>query len=77
MTGAAQAPKFCGDKLRLANEYRVYTDQYNCSVKMLHQRTGVLLKLAYQELFQSTEEARILSEKARLALERHIVEHGC
>jgi hypothetical protein len=77
MTSAAQSPQPCTEKRRLAGEYRTYTDQYNRSVKALHQRTGVLQKAAYRELFRSTEQARALSEKARRDLERHIAEHGC
>jgi len=63
--------------MQLAHDYSVYADQYARAVTALRQPMGIVPKRDYSDLLRATEDARSLSEKARLALEKHTGEHGC
>jgi hypothetical protein len=67
----------CEEKSRMAREYEVATSAFSESVKELHRKIGTSLKDEYTRLTQISNEARVQSEQARLALEKHIATHGC
>jgi hypothetical protein len=67
----------CEEKARLATEYNVTTAAFSEAVKQLHQRIGTSPKKEYTRLTQISNEARVQSEQAQLALEKHIAAHGC
>ncbi len=73
----AERGEACSEKLRLASEYRVYAAQYSEAVKNLQKRMGVLSKAGYDDLLIASEASRDRAEKARLALNLHVHEHGC
>lgn len=67
----------CKEKTRLVNEYEMKTNKFAAVLTELHQKMGTSLKAEYDRLQLLVDEARIQSEQARLALERHIAEHNC
>jgi hypothetical protein len=67
----------CEEKDRLLREYEAATVAFSAAVKELRQRMGTSPKEEYKRLAQSSNDARVKSEGARLALEQHIDAHGC
>lgn len=67
----------CEEKVRLASEYVEATSKFSKAVRELHERIGTSLKGEYDRLERASEEARVRSEHARLALEQHIAAHRC
>jgi hypothetical protein len=67
----------CEEKARLLRKYNVPTAGFSETVKELHRRMGTTPKEEYIRLTQISNEARLQSEQARLALEQHIAVHGC
>jgi hypothetical protein len=67
----------CEEKARLVRKYNVATAGFSETVKELHWRIGTSPKEEYTRLMQISNEARVQSEQARLALEKHIAAHGC
>ena len=70
-------PPQCEDKARLMEEYGLAADEYSRTVNMLRQSMGILPKAEYDQIRNFIEVARLRSETARLALDRHIRQHGC
>jgi hypothetical protein len=68
---------FCEEKTRLGTEYDATTSRFSEAVRELHQRMGTSLKDEYDRLERASNEARVRSEQARLALEQHVAAHGC
>jgi hypothetical protein len=66
----------CEEKARLVRKYNVATAKFSETVKELHRRMGASPKQEYARLMQISNEARVQSEQARLALEKHIAAHG-
>jgi hypothetical protein len=67
----------CEEKARMVKEYDAATAAFSEAVKQLHQRIGTSPKEEYQRRERISSEARVQSEQARLALEKHIATHGC
>ena len=67
----------CEEKQRLASEYEVATNGFAATVTELQRKTGTSPKPEYDRLQHASDEARIKSEQARLALEQHVAAHGC
>ena len=67
----------CEEKTRLALEYKAATDAFSDAVKELHRKIGTSPKAEYERLERLSSEARVKSERARLALEQHIADHRC
>jgi hypothetical protein len=65
------------EKARLVRKYNVATAVFSETVKELHRRMGTSPKDEYAGLTQISNEARVQSEQARLALEKHIAADGC
>lgn len=60
----------CEEKKRLASEYESATTKFSHAVAELHRRMGTSTKEEYQRLDRAANEARVISEHARLALEQ-------
>jgi hypothetical protein len=58
-------------------EYRAAAEEYSRTVNMLRSHAGVLSKTEYDNILDFIEKARERTEAARVALDRHISEHGC
>jgi hypothetical protein len=67
----------CEEETRLATEYDAATSAFSDAVKELHRKIGTSPKEEYKRLERISTEARVKSEQARLALERHIAAHHC
>jgi hypothetical protein len=67
----------CELKARLLKAYQAGTEEFSRAVTELQQLRGKLQLDEYRRLQQSSEEARLKSEEARIALEKHITEHRC
>ena len=58
------------------NEYREKVAAYSLAVDIVADARPRVSKDAYRRLLADAEEARIKAEQARLAMEKHIAEHG-
>jgi hypothetical protein len=67
----------CDEKARLAAEYNVATAKFSEAVAELQRTIGTSTKVEYEHLQRVSDEARVKSEQARLALEQHLAAHGC
>jgi hypothetical protein len=67
----------CEEKARLLAEYEAATVTFAASVTELHRKMGTSPKADYDRLQRVTDEARVKSEQARLALEQHVASHRC
>ena len=67
----------CPVKERLIQKYNDATKNYSRALNTLRAKMGTSSKPQYQQMLQESEEARERSEQARLALQRHVSEHGC
>jgi hypothetical protein len=63
--------------VHLVDEYAAETSAYNRTVELLRSKLGTLPKAEYDRVRLLSEETRLRCEAARLALYRHILEHGC
>jgi len=67
----------CEEKNRLVAQYEAATTNFSEAVAELRKKMGTSTKEEYQRLERATNEARVKSEQARLALEQHAAKHGC
>jgi hypothetical protein len=67
----------CEEKNRLATEYESSTAKFSGAVTELRKKLGTSAKEEYEGLDRAANEARVKSEKARIALEQHITAHRC
>jgi hypothetical protein len=67
----------CEEKARLAKDYDAATSRFSEAVKELHRNMGTSPKEEYDRLARVSDQARMSSEQARLALEQHIATHRC
>jgi hypothetical protein len=67
----------CEEKARLAKEYDAATAAFSETVTELNRKLGTSPKEEYKRLERISTDARVKSEQTRLALEQHIVAHGC
>jgi hypothetical protein len=58
-------------------EYDSATSKFSAAVSELHLKIGTSAKDDYDRLERGSNEARVRSEQARLALEQHIAAHRC
>ena len=63
----------CEEKMRLAQEYEVSVRKFAELVRQLCTST----RTEYESLQRASDEARVKSEQARLALEQHMAAHDC
>jgi hypothetical protein len=67
----------CEEKARLAMEYETATSKFSEAVGELRRKMGTSPKDEYDRLERASNEARVRSEQARLALEQHTAAHRC
>jgi hypothetical protein len=67
----------CETKAHLVREYETATAAFSEAVAELRRNLGTITKAEYDKLDRASNEARVKSEQARLALETHIAEHQC
>jgi hypothetical protein len=67
----------CEEKTRLTAGYEAATGKFAAAVTELQRKTGTSPKKEYARLNRAANEGRMKSENARLAVEAHIVAHGC
>jgi hypothetical protein len=67
----------CEEKVRLTGEYNAATETFSHAVAVLLEKIGTSPKEEYERLQRASEEWRVHSEQARLALEQHIAAHRC
>jgi hypothetical protein len=67
----------CDEEIGLVAKYDAATHAYRIAVEALHSRLGVVPKQTYESMRCEAEAARVRSEEARLAVERHVAQHGC
>lgn len=74
---AKPVPGSCQEKTRLLEEFRESLRLFGLAVRALASARPSATKTEYERLKISSEQARKKSEEARLALDRHVEEHGC
>jgi hypothetical protein len=62
----------CAEKGRLLEEYQVSTAKFSDAVGQLQKNIGTSSKAEYDRLQRASDEMRVASERARLALEQHV-----
>jgi hypothetical protein len=67
------ATTICAERERLAEDYRACVDRFRVAVFALKNLLGAEFDRAYQ----TSEKHCIASDKARIALDQHRVEHRC
>jgi hypothetical protein len=67
----------CEKRARLLTFYRSTVSIYSASVNDLTLMRSMITLQEYSRLSAAVEKARMASETARLALDRHMEEHGC
>lgn len=67
----------CEEMQRLVSEYELATREFAEAVSDLRQRTGTSAKKEYDRLSRVSDEARLKSEEARLAVAKHVACHDC
>ena len=64
---------YCSDREHLVARFETATREYSQAVQSLAGKRTREFQLAYEE----TERLRVACEDARIAMERHSIEHGC
>ena len=67
----------CEEMKRLAQDYEATTAKFAEAVRQLRENIGTTKRLEYDRLQRVSDEARLKSEQARLALEQHKAAHKC
>ncbi len=67
----------CSIKERLLAEYDRATEKYFQALHELRANMATSPKAVYDRLLLASEDARSVSEQARVSLERHVAKHGC
>jgi hypothetical protein len=67
----------CAEQSRLRKQYDIAAADYSRAVKVLAERSGVMSIDDYNRIRDFCETARVRSEAARAAMDRHIAQHGC
>ena len=67
----------CEEKLKLLTIYQSAVTRYQAAAEDLDLTRGKVSKTEYDRLFAACDTARMASESARKALERHRREHDC
>jgi hypothetical protein len=67
----------CEEMKRLAEDYEAATAQFAAAVRQLRENIGTSTRPEHDRLQHVSDEARLKSEQARLALEQHRAAHKC
>jgi hypothetical protein len=74
---SSKTPAGCEERSRLLQAYNEATREFSDRVSALNARIGVTPKHEYDLMERASEDARLKSEQARIAYERHVADHGC
>jgi cell division septal protein FtsQ len=74
---AAEGVDALSRKAALLKAYSAATAAFSSRLDLLNGRIGTSSRDEYERLRRQVDEARVASEHGRLALERHVAEHGC
>ena len=74
---SSQTTEVCEEKKRLNLALENAATEYSVTLRGLSAQMAVVPKGVYDQLRSRADALRLKSESARLALERHIAEHGC
>lgn len=77
MSSQVQNVGVCAEKDRLLEQYEETTTKFAGAVRQLQKQIGTSSKAEYDRLQRASDEMRVSSERARLALEQHIALHRC
>jgi hypothetical protein len=69
--------ELCSTKQHLLEEYDRATEKYLHALQELRANMATTPKGIYKSLLDASEAARLVSERARIALERHVETHAC
>jgi hypothetical protein len=67
----------CEEHRDLLKAYREAVATFSGALEALETARATASRAKYQQMAQHVEEARLVSEKARIALAKHTAEHGC
>jgi hypothetical protein len=67
----------CEEKRQLVAEYEMAAKKFAKAVSDLREKAGTSAKKEYDQLSRVSDDARIKSEQARLAVEQHVAGHDC
>ena len=67
----------CGEKARLVEEHHKAAIAYSQAARALTRNRSICSASEHRKLQESAHDARTKSTEARVAVERHIAEHGC
>jgi hypothetical protein len=67
----------CEEKMRLRREHMAAKSDYSRAVTLLNERSGTMFKHDYDTIRMFAEKTKGAVERTRIALEKHIAEHGC
>jgi len=67
----------CEERKRLAHDYHAATATFAEAVRQIQLEIGTSTRVEYDRLQRISDEARVKSEQARLALEQHMAAHDC
>jgi hypothetical protein len=67
----------CEEHRDLLKAYREAVATFSRTLEALETARATAARAEYQRMARRVEEARLDSEKARIALEKHTAEHGC
>ena len=67
----------CEEHRDLLKAYREAVATFSGTLEALETARATAARDEYQRMAQQVEEARLGSEKTRIALEKHTAEHGC
>jgi hypothetical protein len=67
----------CGEKARLVEEHHKAAIAYSRAARALAQKRSICSASENRKLQESAHDARTKSTEARVAVKRHIAEHGC
>lgn len=67
----------CAEKDRLLEQYQDATTKFADAVRELQKNIGTSSRAEYDRLQRASDEMRVGSERARLALEQHVAVHRC
>jgi hypothetical protein len=67
----------CEEQSKLLSAYRRAVGHYNTAVEAMEAASETVTKAEYHRMRGYVEQSRVISEEARIALDRHLSEHGC
>jgi hypothetical protein len=67
----------CEEKTRLQRDHLATKSDYGRAVRLLNEQSGTMKKPDYDTIRAYVEKAKGSVERTRMALDKHVAEHGC